>query len=357
MTNRLTADNTYRACSRCGKELTDPASRECGVGPVCRGKDNHLYAKLIQANIPMAGALFMGTHPEELPLEVGERFMEANKSFIRKMEKAQSANDDVTIMKLDGSDFRDEVRTLDYILSFRTSTETRSKLINIVRHLGYVGLAGVLSGEASKSKAKVWFENGRIHLTGTGCTPGYRKMKKIPGIQTPRFRGCKTPYSAPASRADVFLAIVEEHWPLYEGNLNDLRTEVSAWKKNNKNALNMEKAATAQEQLLAKNTTAAITVRSEDFTLSFSWLNGANIRGMIDNLKKISSKERAYNPNTKNWMFRHQHIDTVKTIVLSVFEEVVILHNNDVTPTNDWKKKTNPYPKQNRTYRSNYWRY
>jgi len=45
-----------RFCSRCQKELTDPASLEAGVGPQCRNRDNHLYAKAIEANLPLLGA-------------------------------------------------------------------------------------------------------------------------------------------------------------------------------------------------------------------------------------------------------------------------------------------------------------
>lgn len=348
-------DNTYRECSRCGKELTDPASRECGVGPVCRKKDNHLYAKLIEANIPMATALFMGTHPEELPGDTIERYQVAKDSFIKKMAELQSQNEDETVMKLTGADFREEVRSLDFILSFSLEPATKNKLVGIVRHLGYVGLAAVLSGEASKGKARVWFEAGRIHLQGTGCTPGYHKMKRIPGIQVPRWRGSKTPYSAPASQAEVFLGVVIEHWPMYEGSLDDLRTEVLSWTKKNKGAIKRENAALAQENLLSLDTTASLTIRSHDFVLSFKWLNnGADVKGMINNLKKISSKERAYNPATKNWMFRKQHLSTVKDIVSSVYKEVVTLDTDEVTPNHEWKK-TNPFRgPAGRGYRSYY---
>ena len=359
MTRRLYTDNTYRACSRCGKELTDPASRECGVGPVCRKKDNHLYAKLIQANIPMATALILGTHTEELPLECGERFMTASKSFVKKMAKLQEANEDETVMKLTGADFREEVRALDYILSYSLDSVTRTKLVNIIRHLGYVGLAAVLSGEASKSKAKVYFEGGRICLKGTGCTSGFHKMRKIRGIKTPRYRGSKEPYSAPASQAEEFLAVVIEHWPLYEGTLDDLRTEVSAWTKKNGKAIKTENAALAQEDLLGLATTASLKMRTDDFVLSFKWLNGADIKGMLGRLKKIDSKERSYNPNTKNWMFRKQHLDTVKKIVAKVYEAVVILESEDETPQSDWVKR-NPYPNRRRRggyRRSNFYRY
>ena len=193
---RLVTDTTHRHCSRCKKELTDPASRECGVGPICRQKDNHLYAKAIQANLPVAGALILGTHLEDLPPDLHKRFEGIRDSFLKKSEKIQKANDDIMAMKLTGADFRDEVRELDYCLSYVMSDTTRERLIKIVDALGYVGLASVLSGNASKSKAKVWFEGGQVWLSGTACTPGFFEMRKIPGVTTPRYRGDKTPYSA-----------------------------------------------------------------------------------------------------------------------------------------------------------------
>jgi len=159
---RLVTDITLRHCSRCRKELTDPASRECGVGPICRNKDNHLYAKTIQANLPVAGALILGTHADQLPVELQERFESFKASFLKKSEQVQKANDDIMAMKLAGSDYRDEVRELDYFLSYMMSDTLRERLIKIVEALGYIGLAGVLAGDASKSEARVWFENGRI---------------------------------------------------------------------------------------------------------------------------------------------------------------------------------------------------
>ena len=32
-------------CGACGLELTDPISREVGIGPVCRGRDNYEYGE------------------------------------------------------------------------------------------------------------------------------------------------------------------------------------------------------------------------------------------------------------------------------------------------------------------------
>src|SRR5690606_250724 len=99
---------TTRFCSRCGKDLTDPASLTDGQGPVCRNRDNHLYAKAIEANLPIAGALVLGTHAEQLPPELCERFENFKASFLKKMERVQKSNEALA-MKVAGADFRDEV--------------------------------------------------------------------------------------------------------------------------------------------------------------------------------------------------------------------------------------------------------
>lgn len=335
----LVADNTYRSCSRCGLELTDPASRECGVGPICRAKDNHLYAKLISANLPVAASLLYGTHPEELHEDVAPRFMALCEAFTKKATLAQSKNEDMFNLNLTGSDFRDEVRELDFILSYRSSLETRKKLIGVVRALGYAGLAAVLSGDASKSKAKVWFESGRVFLQGTGCTPGWRKMKQIPGIKTPRYRGEKAPYSAPAQYAKEFFDVVIEHWPLYDEDLDNLKSQAEAFV-----------AANPIEEVtqIPEGPFASITIRSHDFVLSFPWVKDKNMRGMIDSLKRIPGKERAYDPTKKDWLFKKNRFDEVKAIAAETFETVTVTVTEEETPADKWVKH-NPYPTRRRS--------
>lgn len=342
---RLTADVTYRSCSRCGQELTDPASRECGVGPVCRKKDNHLYAKLISANIPMAGMHLMSILPEDLPEEIQGRFASLKGNLIERFGQIQRDNEDPTNFKISGSDFREEIRELDYFLSFKTTYGLRQSLIGIIRAMGYVGLAAVLSGEASKSKAKVWFENGRVYLQGTGCTPGWRKMKSIPGIKTPKYRGEKAPYSAPAAQAGAFLAVVIEHWPLYDNDLNDIQIQAQQWMTNNPNLV--------AEEAKVRTSLASITHRSHDFVLSFPWSEEHDVRGMLAKLKTIPSKDRSYHSPTKNWLFKPEYLQQVLDITKSHFGECPVSHSNEQTPDNQWVKY-NPYPNRRRRSRHGY---
>src|SRR5574337_466061 len=102
----LVTDNTIRQCSRCGQELTDPASRECGVGPVCRHKDNDLYSKTIVANFAGATMNVMSIEANNLPEETRARFEAMKMALLRRAEHATKANDDPMQLQLTGEDCR-----------------------------------------------------------------------------------------------------------------------------------------------------------------------------------------------------------------------------------------------------------
>lgn len=349
---RLVTDITPRYCSRCRSELTDPASRECGVGPVCRNRDNHLYAKAIEANLPIAGALVLGTHAEQLPPELCERFENFKTSFLKKMEKVQKSNEALA-MKVAGADFRDEVRELDYFLSYMMTDTLRDRLIKIVESLGYVGLAGVLSGDASKSSAKVWFEDGRVWLAGTSSTTGFFQMKKIPGITTPRYRGDKTPYSAPVAEADAFFEVVRKFWPLYDADLDALKAQIVAWKAQNPQNI-MQMAQTVAPPQMKE--TARIVMRLDDFTLTFPWKKGANMYTLVNGLKEIPYRDRKYDPESKSWSFKMEYLAHVRRYVEKIFDDAVESESNEATPAGLYNapKKSAGARRGRRKYRHRY---
>lgn len=345
---RLTTDNTPRFCSRCLKELTDPASRECGVGPICRAKDNHLYAKAIKANLPVAGALVLGTKAEMLPIEIQGRFEAFKSSFTVKTEKTQKLNDDATKMKISGGDFRAEIHELDYFLSYQMDVDLRNRMIKIVEALGYIGLAGVLSGDASTSKAKVWFENGKIYLSGTGCTSGYNAMKKIPGITTPRYRGDRIPYSAPASEFAPFLQNVQKFWPMYEADLEEIKNQAQQWTtKNIQSAPGPSTTAPGP-----KTATAQISHRTDDFVLSFPWVKEKDMYGLIDDLKKIPNSGRKYDPGSKSWNFQNEHLAHVRRYLEKYFPDFIEEKTDKQTPPGNYTMKAKK--RVGRKFRSRY---
>lgn len=290
MRNLLHTDNTARFCSRCGDALTDPASRECGVGPVCRRKDTHLYAKTIAANFGIATIRAMSVVETDLAPEVRDTWKAAVKRLLKAAEKVANLTDDATIMRRTGADLREVIRACDLICSYANpGRSVRSTMVDIINACGYVGLAAVISGQASTSPSRVWFENGRLFMSGLGNKSGWAAMRQIPGIVTPRNRGDRSPYSAPATEATAFLANVRRFWPMYEGDIAALASTAATW--------------VASNPVLAAAPAAPVnpfvaTVRTADFTVNFPWVRGANMMGFMSQLKTIPANERSYDAPT-----------------------------------------------------------
>lgn len=327
--NLLHTDNTPRHCSRCGDALTDPASRESGVGPVCRRKDTHLYAKTIAANFGIATVRAMSVREDMLAHEVVMPWRAALKRLLKAAEKVANLTDDVTIMRRTGADLREVIRACDLVLSYENpSREVRNVMIDVVHACGYVGLAGVLAGQASTSPSRIWFENGRVYMTGLGNKSGWAAMRQIPGIDTPRSRGDRKPYSAPAVEAPAFLANVRRFWPMYDGNIDAVAAEAAAWIQNNPVVATAAAASSAPVHVFT------VSNRSQDFVVSFPWVRGANMMGFMAQLKTIPANQRNYNPATKSWSFTLANLDRVTEIARSsgIFGEVRKMDTGLTTP-------------------------
>jgi len=320
---RLATDNTHRFCSRCNDELTDLSSREAGVGPVCRKKDSHLYAKNIPANYGSALVFAMAIHDSMLAVETIDTWHQALAKLLKCAEKSAKVSTDFTIMSAAGNDLREVIRACDFLCSFEhpnaqgggAYVNVKNSMVQIIRALGYVGLAGVISGQASTSASKIWFENGRVYMTGLGNTSGWQTMKKIPGITTPRFRGDRKPYSAPAASAVTFLDAVQAHWPMYEGDVAVVAAEAKAWITSQPAPVSYT-VNTNASQPIANTSGAVITLRSEDVVLKFNWVKNANMFGFMTALKGVCApKERSYNPITKEWSFLLQHLPCLIEVI------------------------------------------
>ena len=327
--NHLHTDNTARFCSRCGDALTDPASRECGVGPVCRRKDTHLYAKTIAANFGIATVRAMSVREDDLAPEVRSSWKAALKRLLKAAEKVANLTDDATIMRRTGADLREVIRACDLICSYANPGHSvRGTMVDIINACGYVGLAAVISGQASTSPSRVWLENGRVFMSGLGNKSGWAAMRQIPGIVTPRNRGDRSPYSAPAAQAATFLANVRRFWPMYEGDIAVIANEAAAWV-----AANPEIAQRAAASTAPVNPFVA-TVRTADFTVNFPWVRGANMMGFMSQLKTIPANERSYDPATRTWSFTLAHLDRVLDMARNsnTFGEVRKVDSTATTP-------------------------
>ena len=304
--------NDVRHCSRCNQPLTDPASWERGIGPICAKKDTHLFAKTIPANFPMATAISLAIKPDALPESLRPVWTELRKILFAQSENAMNnpvnAGNGMFQFQFSGEDCRLIVRVVDFMLSFNMNAEEKRKLIQLVKFLGFIGLAGVLSGESSTGEAELKFENGKLFLTGSSNKAGFDAMRVIPGIVIPRKRG-GGPYEAPAAQWEKFIAACMEFWPCFDGKVDEIVEQCKSW------IIANPVAVAAQKQLTGKPV-ANIVNRSTDFTLVFPWDKTVS-RRLVDEIKTIPAKERSYDANSKVWAIATQH----KSKIVELFAE------------------------------------
>ena len=196
--------NEYRYCSRCESPLTDPASWERGVGPVCARKDTSIYAKTIPVNFTLATAFACGVSVSTLPAELQPVWTRVMDRLLKKASAAGVSNEN--FMAAVGQDVRSLAKLIDWMLSFRQTPTNKQHMIQLVKYLGFVGLASVLAGTASTGEAKVWFEGGRCYLRGSSNKNGWAAFRKLQlqGARYPLSRGSKEPYSVPAALVNRF---------------------------------------------------------------------------------------------------------------------------------------------------------
>lgn len=353
--NRLHTDNTLRHCSRCGDNLTDPASRECGVGPICRKKDTHLYAKTIAANFGIATIRALSVRSDMLAAECVDVWNGAVQKLLKAAEKVANITDDDLIIRRTGADLREIMRACDLLCSYEHPNGTvRNAVIDVVHACGYVGLAGVLAGQASTSPSRVWFENGRVYMSGLGNKSGWSAMRSIPGILTPKYRGDRSPYSAPAAHADKFLANVRRYWPLYEGDINQVATDADAWVQTNAQLAQASAASTAPVNVFR------LTTRTMDFTVSFPWIRGQNMYALTNQFKTIAANQRSYDANTRTWSFTLDNLDRVMEMAQStnLFDEIRKVDSEEQTPVGLYDRNSTQrrYPNLGRRQYRGGWR-
>lgn len=197
---------TSRNCTRCYKALTDAASMEAGIGPVCRKLDNALLAKLIPSNIIRARELlatldFTDAAPETMSVLVA-------------VETAITADEALT-----RDDWRKDVKRVEWALSFQGNTAFRKTLTSVVAALGYVGLAALWNGEAATGEAAVTCMGDRLVVQGPKNAAARSTFRRIAGavFHKPGTKLEKACWSFPmAEHAAVLLAVIT-HYPNNQG--------------------------------------------------------------------------------------------------------------------------------------------
>lgn len=196
-----------RNCFRCQKPLTDAASLNEGVGPICRKLDNALLAQLIPSSLSEALKSYatvqvLRLHPETVPTFV---------SLEGSLREDDASN---------RSDWRKQVKQIEWMLSYLQHPSNVEALKGIALALGYVGLVSLWNGEASTGKAQASFESGRLVIRGPrnkAASWGFKKIAGAAFVSPVYANSTKGGWSVPAAQADAFMFAVTKYYPNFEG--------------------------------------------------------------------------------------------------------------------------------------------
>jgi hypothetical protein len=267
-----------RNCCRCGKDLTDAASLEVGIGPICRKLDNALLARLIPADAPGALALASSVTVADLP----------------EVTQATFANVLTDLADTSNDDWRKTAKRIEWMLSWPVGADNRALLIDVVRCLGYVGLAALISGEAATGAATVTLEGGRLHLRGPRNRAGKDALKAISGR---RFHaaenGAKASWSVPTARAQEFRLAVVTHWPNFSG---------------------LDEAISEAANVPAPVVTPIVVVATVADT---GWLQVKTPynAGFVSEIKNLPYRSRRWNGDARVWEVEPQYLAQVSALV------------------------------------------
>lgn len=276
-------------CYRCGEALTDPASTEAGIGPVCRKLANAAFASTIPADIDAVLAHLTGV------------------SF--KAEALNEALAAVTEELTEGAakgrqDWRGIANVLVRLIAY-SSTSSKNALCAAVESLGYTTLAAVAREEASPSAAEVTVVDGRLVLKTKKNSAAVVAIKAIPGR---KFEPVSKTWSFPATEFRAVLAVVGKYFPTTKLDALALATEVAK-------AINASKAAPVAA------VKAAPVVKVSDAPGGFNIESPYNPTFVADLKTALPYKARAWNGAAKCWWVAKDAIEVAKTLIAKHYGE------------------------------------
>lgn len=188
---------TNRSCSICQRELTDAASVETGVGPICRSRSNEALAKSFAADLVEARALVATA---------------ADKGILSTVPEAQATLTAIATAVLsddagERTDWRTVIKQAEWVLSHNgIGGRVRCLLQDLAEALGYHATAALWRGEVVVGDATLRFESGCLILQSPRPSAEIRdKMREsgwrfTPGTKTWAVRAGNTRVIACAER-------------------------------------------------------------------------------------------------------------------------------------------------------------
>lgn len=275
--------DSARACVRCGKELTDAASMEVGIGPICRGRDNALLAQSFAANVPAAREAIDRIPAEKLDPTSFATFQNVVAALASPMPRA---------------DWRLPVKQIEWILSFPLNRKALLQpFVAVVEALGYIGLSALWQGQASVGEATVRYENGHLYLKGVRNPHWRTALRDMKGT---RFDSTLREWVVPAHHHEKFAAAVRRFYPVNVG-LDE--------------AIHAAKKAPVDAPV-----TAAKKVRMEQVGGEVKVFTPYNA-GFVAAIKTLPYGTRRWDAANRCWIVRADMVQTADSIVRTFYGE------------------------------------
>ena len=198
-----------RPCTRCGLELSDPASVEAGIGPICRGYANQVLAKEVPSrwsDTDLFNFTFLST--ESFPEEAQTRFAKVFTKICQSKGMNQGEGQAVK-----GEDLRGVARELVYLASVAQTNAMYEALIGAIRGIGYVQYSAFVSGDSASGAATLSLESGKVFLAGVRNSVGQNALYQL-GAR--REYSAKRWYTSQANAA-AFVRVASIYWPFVKG--------------------------------------------------------------------------------------------------------------------------------------------
>lgn len=293
------AHGASRQCFRCGKDLTDAASMEVGVGPICRKLDSKILAQQIPADINAARAAFDAVELLSLPEQVVPTLV----------------NVEADLNEGSSTDWRQTVKRIEWALSYPeivTLASNREGLVKTVEGLGYVALAALWRGEGTTGECQITFEGTRLYMQGPRNTYANTKIKAVAGRS---FDASTKRWSVPAAAHAALAAVVTTHYPNHIG----LSNAVDAAKAYLQTVQTISSIQPSNAPVAAPPAPAKkVSVTSEGGWLTIR--SPYNV-GFIADVKAVPG--RKWNADQKVWMVPASAAQKVAQIVSAHYGETV----------------------------------
>jgi hypothetical protein len=302
--------HTGRSCCRCRKDLTDMASIEAGIGPICRKQDNKLLANSIPANPPEALMALLTINPDT--------------SITPDAQATYADLLGMLTLNLDGTDWRIAIRKIEKILSYDS---TRWKVLKacseVARWLGYLGVAALWNGEAATGDAVVRFDpltskGPRIFVDGPRCPAARHKLHSLGAVNFPSPKPGRRMFGVDPKHLDAFATIVQTHYPMSVG-LADARVEVEAFLATSAVLKPTLTPVTVQATPAPGGPVSTCRIEKNGNSLKINTPYDATFIAGFKNM--IPYKDRSWDAATKAWMCDASYLPQVTDLITQVYKK------------------------------------